>query len=237
MDTAIITPIFNEDKKIIIRCLESVARQTHSCDHYIYLDGDQGIDKNIFSSYPKLKIFSGNLSFNDSGDTPRSILGTIILRHNYKHVHMLDVDNYFLDKSIEFINNYAEEKQLEIIFSNRVIVENGNYVNVNNTNLNYVDMNCISFHNLGIRYLKFLNYIPKELNQIDDRILFQIIKNNNINYDYLKKNTVIYENKWGNTKKKLLKKDINQNIDNFLNSRKNLSEILKIETGLKFKNE
>ena len=44
---------------------------------------------------------------------------------------------------------------------------------------------------------------------------FQIIKNNNINYDYFKKNTVIYENKWGNTKKKLLKKDINQNIDNF----------------------
>ena len=28
---------------------------------------------------------------------------------------MLDVDNYFLDKSIEFINNYAEEKKLEII--------------------------------------------------------------------------------------------------------------------------
>ena len=34
--------------------------------------------------------------------TPRSILGTIILRHNYKHVHMLDVDNYFLDKSIGY---------------------------------------------------------------------------------------------------------------------------------------
>ena len=64
MDTAIITPIFNERiTKIIIRCLENIARQTHSCDHYIYLDGDHGIDKNIFLSYPKLKIFSGNLSF------------------------------------------------------------------------------------------------------------------------------------------------------------------------------
>ena len=61
MDTAIITPIFNEDKKIIIRCLESVADK-HSCDHYIYLDGDHGIDKNIFK-LPKTKNFFRKFKF------------------------------------------------------------------------------------------------------------------------------------------------------------------------------
>ena len=44
----------------------------------------------------------------------------------------------------------------------------------------------------------------------------------------LSKNTVIYENKWGNTKKKLLKRDINQNIDNFfLKFKKELIRYIK----------
>ena len=34
-------------------------------------------------------------------------------------------------------------------------------------------MNCISFHGLGIRHLKLLNYIPRDISEIDDRILIK----------------------------------------------------------------
>ena len=30
-------------------------------------------------------------------------------------------------------------------------------------NKSFADMNCISFHGLGIRHLKLLNYIPRDI--------------------------------------------------------------------------
>ena len=39
MDTAVITPIYNEDKITVFRCLDSIVNQSINCDHYVYIDG------------------------------------------------------------------------------------------------------------------------------------------------------------------------------------------------------
>ena len=98
-------------------------------------------------------------------------------------------------------------------------------------------MNCISFHGLGIRHLKLLNYIPRDISEIDDRILYQMIIKNQFSYKFFEKTSVIYENKWGSSKKRLSKKEIQNKIKFLLSDRQKLLEIIKLETGLKFSDE
>ena len=237
MNTAIITPIYNEDKSKVFRCLESIANQTVIYNHYIYIDGRTNFDESLLSKYQNIKIFSGNITFSDSGDTPRAILASIILRQNYDHVYLLDVDNFFFDKSVEMINKFSEQENCEIVFSRRSIInQNGLWQNVKE-NKTFVDMNCISFHGLGIRHLKLLNYIPRDLSEIDDRILYQMIIKNQFTYKFFEKISVIYENKWGSSKKRLSKKEIKNKVEFLLSDRQKLLEIIKLETGLKFSDE
>lgn len=237
MSTAVITPIYNEDNETVYQCLDNIKYQSINCDHYIYIDGWKNFNEDLTSKYPKLKIFTGNIFFADSGDTPRSILATIILRSNYKNVYMLDVDNYYLEKSIEMINEFAIKNNSEIVFSKRAITNENGFWENHSESKSFVDMNCISFHGIGLRYLKLLNYIPRELCEIDDRILSQMIANITTNFKYYNKVSVIYKNKWGNAKRKLRKKIILSKMKSFMSEENILSKITKLETGLTFKND
>ena len=50
MNTAIVTPIYNEDKTKVFRCLDSIANQTVICNHYIYIDGRTNFDENHYQN-------------------------------------------------------------------------------------------------------------------------------------------------------------------------------------------
>ena len=204
MKVAIITPYYKESDAILRRCIESVLAQTHQdTKHYLISDGHPKPDvtsgvKNLFSI--NLPVAHG-----DYGSTPRSVGGICALNEGADVVCYLDADNLYEPNHVTSLVNIYEQAQakgevLNAVFSYRYIFLPGHeHLRLEDTEdlqHTHVDTSCLSFARSAAFMWPMWGMIPNAWGPINDRVMFDMFKLNQLKSAWTGLHTVLYESNW-----------------------------------------
>lgn len=95
--TCVVTPCFEEDAATLARCIDSVRRQTRSCDHLLVFDGRRPPDMALGD----VRVLELDTCHADGGATPRAIGALLAASEGYGSIAFLDADNWFAPDHVE----------------------------------------------------------------------------------------------------------------------------------------
>lgn len=119
MRVAVVTPYYKEPWATLVRCHESVVRQTHPCTHFLVADGHP---QEQVDGLPGVQHIVLPVSHGDYGNTPRSIGSISAFNQRFDAVCYLDADNWYADDHVESLVSLASEHSLSVVCSLRQIV-------------------------------------------------------------------------------------------------------------------
>ncbi|MBF0354543.1 MAG: glycosyltransferase [Alphaproteobacteria bacterium] len=176
MRVAVITPYWREPDRVLIRCLDSVAAQTHPCTHIMVADGNPNalIDQREACIHLKLDQAHG-----DNGDTPRGIGAKYAIERGFDAVAFLDADNWFLPHHIERLMALQAESGAEVLVSKRSFhrADGSEILGLSEAGdaVHYADTSCLMLTGRALDIAPLWTAIPKELAPICDRIFWQML--------------------------------------------------------------
>ena len=170
----LITPVFDESIKTIVKCLNSVKKQTviSKMSHYLIFDGIKRLDINneFISSFPYTTFHFLKNNHDDYGDYIRKFGTRLAIQKKAIGIGYLDVYNTIENNHVETIVNENITKKKQIIIAKRKIIDTQTK-ELFNENSEFFDSNTINFFNERIKIgLKWSKY-PRELSLIGDRII------------------------------------------------------------------
>jgi len=194
---AVVTPYYKENRYLLDRCLSSVKNQTFRADHLLIADGHpQGwLDQ---AGVRHLKL---DRSHGDYGNTPRGIGALLAIGEEYDAILLLDADNWLENEHIEYCVRMAEAKFGNIQLCDYVIARR-KFIRTDGTAMpldeeeGHVDTNCFFFLRGSFHLLPFWATMPKALSPICDRVFYQILQNQQLQWAECLKPTVNYHSVW-----------------------------------------
>ena len=204
---AVVTPYFRIEPEKLIRCVDSVAKQTLKCDHIIVADGEpQMMPKGYNIIHMTLPANVGN-----SGATPRGFGAQYAFVQGYDAVAFLDADNWYEPDHVELASKVLMKMNADVVFAQRqVIFPDGEVLTVEepqDADGKHVDTNCYVFSKRAAFLSSVWAMYPKEFGAGEDRLMRFLIARFNLKAALLQRKTVWYETNWG-IHYKLAKKEI-----------------------------
>lgn len=235
---AVITPYFNEPLEFIEKANHSVINQYIPCDHIIISDGE---DKN--NQLKKLKCISLELpfSYNNNGNTPRSVGINLAISKGYDYIAFLDADNWFHSEHILSLVNLLKKNNSNIGCSFRTFHnEAGEIIKVDEDDdvleHKHVDTSCYLLEKDIHHLINIWHLIPKQLSQYCDRLFYVYLRVKNFKIAFSNQYTVsfrtLYENHYKMANLELPKKtklinNFNKDSEIYLNNPKNNKYLLE----------
>lgn len=198
MKVAVVTPYYNEDLDILVRCVKSVQHQTYICKHILVSDGKPN---DWVDTWKEIEHITLPTSHKDAGATPRALGALSAFSRGYDAVAFLDVDNTYEPTHIENMIKTCKEFNCHVVSATRNIRSSYNeqflYVdNIESNGKEFCDTNCLF---LTRAVMLFMSYwiTNKDVSLAGDRIFWNIIVNNsNITRLHCNVPTVNYYTKW-----------------------------------------
>lgn len=154
MKVAVVTPYYKESREWLERCLDSVKRQTHACDHFVVADGHP----QDWLDGAGVKHVRLNQAHADFGNTPRSIGGQLAVSQGYDAIAFLDADNTLEPEHVATCLEAALESGADFVSAKRYMVrDDGSRMSVRideDQDGSHVDTNCLflmfgAFHTIS----------------------------------------------------------------------------------------
>lgn len=196
LKVAVITPYFRSDVTKLMRCCESVAKQTYACDHILVADGEV---QDVFADY---KVTHMQLPHNvgNSGATPRGLGGQYAFVQGYDVVAFLDADNWYELEHIEKAVQIFQKTECDVVFASRhVVFPDGEVLQTPDPQDEkdlHVDTNCYVFSKRVAYLMAVWAMWPKEFGVGEDRVMRMVIRRKQIKAMRMLTKTVWYETNW-----------------------------------------
>src|ERR1700688_808152 len=108
LKVAVVTPYHKETEAVLMRCRDSVSRQTYPCTHIMVADGHA---MPVFDRMPGVLHITLPVENADCGNTPRAIGGLLAEAYGFDAVAWLDADNWYDIDHIEKLLSIAAGHQ------------------------------------------------------------------------------------------------------------------------------
>lgn len=196
LKVAVITPYYRSDVPKLMRCCESVAKQTYACDHILVADGEV---QDVFAQY---NITHMQLPHNvgNSGATPRGLGGQYAFVQGYDVVAFLDADNWYEPNHIEKAVKLLAQDRCDVVFASRhVVFPDGEVLHERDPQdekSEHVDTNCYVFSKRVAYLMAVWAMWPKEFGVGEDRVMRLVISRKKIKAMRMLAKTVWYETNW-----------------------------------------
>ena len=193
---AIVTGYFDEDRRVLERCLASVRRQTMAADHLLIADG-QPQDWLDAAGVRHIKL---DRSHADYGGTPRGVGSLLAIAEDYDAIGFVDADNWLEPNHVEAALTAAAARGPSCDY----IVARRNMMRLDETVLDvgdepidsHVDTNCFLFLPGAYHALQTFSLIPRQLSAIGDRLFYATLRGQNLVYAVVSTKTVNYQCLW-----------------------------------------
>ena len=181
----IITPYYREEIDWIKRCVDSVKRSANALgeDHFVIkhllvADGVYRPEVQELSDY-NLTMFPGT---RDYGDTPRFIGFCLAYTQGAKAISFLDADNWFFDSHLPAVAQLYENTKAQVVTTSRAFFHlNGDPLDavcLTSDGEHFCDTSCLTLFDEGVGFGRFWGEISDEEHAIDDRVVWDKIKEN-----------------------------------------------------------
>ena len=140
MKVAVVTPYYRESKRIIKRCIDSVAKQTH--DDVIHVLVSDGYPQDWINDFTLHHLVIPNVG--NFGDTPRAIGATYAAGLDVDAIIFLDADCWLPYYHVENLVCCAQESRVGIVTCPRNIWLDGEEMGIcsESNGLGFNDTNC-----------------------------------------------------------------------------------------------
>jgi hypothetical protein len=194
---AVVTPYHTETEAVLMRCRDSVNRQTYPCTHVMVADGHA---RPVFDRMPGVLHVTLPVENGDYGNTPRAIGGLLAESYGFDAIAWLDADNWYDIHHIEKMAiKAAEFPDTQLVSCRR------RFYDTRQTDLgiteadedmgNHVDTNCWFVLRSAFSLLRFW-LLPKSLAAIGDRLLFGKVVHDQFRRVATQDRTVCYQTLW-----------------------------------------
>ncbi len=117
MKVAVITPYHKEEKKVLTRCCQSVADQTHHVTHILVADGfPSDVPKQFLAEHIVL-----SKPHRDFGDTPRLMGSLSAMAQGFDAICFLDADCWFEKDHVETLVSLYKKSGADVITATRML--------------------------------------------------------------------------------------------------------------------
>lgn len=194
---AVITPYYKEIDDVLLKCHESVLRQTYPCTHLLVADGHPrnslfvNSDKTLHMILPQETANNGN--------TPRVVGGISADAYGFDAVAYLDADNWFEPDHIMTLLEVNRTDGSALISCKRKFYDlNENLLNVTDSDEDrnvHVDTSCWLIFRPAFAVLRAWQ-MPKPLSPLADRIFFKKIINDRYHVTMTSYRTVAFRTQY-----------------------------------------
>lgn len=197
MKVAVVTPYYNESTEQLMRCMDSVRRQTHrDITHVMVSDG---LPLPMSGKGTNLEHITLPCSHSDAGATPRAIGGLSAFSRGFDAVAFLDADNWYEPNHIEKMIETMTSKSADAIVATRTIYSTDLkklYVDeIESDGKNMVDTNCM-FLSRRLMYMLTFWITQPENKMVSDKVFWQTCVSNGVEFVRCTTPTVAYVTKW-----------------------------------------
>jgi hypothetical protein len=197
LKVAVVTPYHTEAEAVLMRCCDSVSRQTYPCTHIMVADGHA---RPLFDRMPGVLHVTLPIENADYGNTPRAIGGLLAEAYGFDAVAWLDADNWYDIHHIEnMVVTAAKHQGVQVVSCRRRfydIYENELGICEADEDLGrHVDTNCWFVLRPGFSLLRFW-LLPKTLAEIGDRLLLGKVVHDQFRHIATPDRTVCYRTRW-----------------------------------------
>jgi glycosyltransferase involved in cell wall biosynthesis len=197
MRIAVVTPYYEEERKTLARCMESVRAQSIHVDHILVADGHPQYWVEDYDNITHLVLRN---SAADYGDTPRSLGFVLGVRRDYDIIQFLDADNILYNNHFDSVLNGFAATGADLLIARRDLLRPDesiiNWISAEDDQFRHVDTSCYVFSKTAFPVGMKWSFIPKELGCIDDRVFFGIVQCANLKILALPNKTVGYTCMW-----------------------------------------
>jgi glycosyltransferase involved in cell wall biosynthesis len=189
MKVAVITPYYKEPQDVLTRCYQSVIHQTYdTVDHFMVADG-------LPTELP-VRIKHIQLpKCRDFGDTPRGVASAVAWAQGYDAIAYLDADCWYEPDHLYTMVNVMKESNTDVVTCPRNLYRfDGSFMAVDKESDGqaFNDTNCFLFSRKTFPLLASWMFKPLDLCAIDDRVLWQVLKQAQVKMSRSLKPTVNY---------------------------------------------
>lgn len=191
MKIAVVTPYYKESIEILKKCHESVLAQTYEVSHVMVADGhykpeiDEWDIEHVI--LPK--------AHHDNGSTPRLIGSYHAIGLEYDAIAYLDADNWFDSGHIENLVRLHETTNALFLSSSRVLcrIDGSIMGDCEQTDPDkFIDTSCMMFVKGSFNILDTWGLMPKYIQPLCDRVVFQAVKKSGVKRAHSEKKTMFF---------------------------------------------
>jgi hypothetical protein len=197
LKVAVVTPYHKETEAVLMRCRDSVSRQTYPCTHIMVADGHA---MPVFDRMQGVLHITLPVENADYGNTPRAIGGLLAEAYGFDAVAWLDADNWYDIHHIEKMLCIAAIHQgIQLVSCRRRFYDTAQYdlgiTEAEEDMGSHVDTNCWLVLRSAFALLRFW-LLPKTLAAIGDRLLLGKVVHDRFRRVAAPDRTVGYQTLW-----------------------------------------
>jgi hypothetical protein len=175
MRIAIVTAYFNEDRRIIERCMASVRAQTVPVEHILVADGHP----QDWVRAAGERHITLDRSHGDYGDTPRMVGLVLAMREGFDAVQFLDADNLLYPQHAAMATKLLRGTGAHVlVLKRRMLRPDGSalpFTSAEDEALVQIDTNCYLFTRAAFPTAIKWALIPRELSFMGDRVFRSVV--------------------------------------------------------------
>ena len=197
LKVAVVTPYHSEPEPVLMRCRDSVSRQTYPCTHIMVADGHA---LPMFDHVQGVLHVTLPLENADYGNTPRAIGGLLADAYGFDAVAWLDADNWYdidhIEKMVRTVETY---QSIQLVSCRRRFYDSHQndlgITEAEEDNGSHVDTSCWFVLRSAFCLLRFW-LLPKTLAAIGDRLLLGKVIHDQFRRIATQDRTVCYQTIW-----------------------------------------
>lgn len=193
---AVVTPYFRTDPEKILRCCDSVKRQTIKCEHILLADGesqDLPADHDVIQM-----VLPANVG--NCGPRPRGFGGQYAFAQGYDAVAFPDPDKWYDPEQVEVAVQAPEANKRDVVFARRDLIfldrETLKIPDPQDESGFQGDTNCYILFRRAAFMLGVWTLWPKKFGTGEDRAMKQAIDKRELRCVWLNSKTVWSETNW-----------------------------------------
>lgn len=197
MRVAVVTAYYKESQRDLLRCLNSVARQSHPCTHFMISDGHP----QAFLDQMDIRHLKLGQSHRDYGDTPRAVGSMLVMREDFDAIAFLDADNYFAEDHIESLVKAAQSEPgpFDVVTAQRFFLRpDGSRMPLSEpeSHHNHTDTSCYLITRRAFSTLPVWGLMPRQFSVIGDRVFWRALLARGYRIAHVPKASVGYTSTW-----------------------------------------
>jgi glycosyltransferase involved in cell wall biosynthesis len=173
----VVTPYYKEERALLVRCMDSVRRQTVAADHLLVADG---FPQDWIARQP-VRHVALDRAHRDYGDFARGVGALMAVAEKYDGICFLDADNWYDDDHVEgcLAAAAANPAAAYVAAQRRFVRPDGTVMTTVRPaelpNAEHVDTNCFFFLPRAYQFLPRWCTMPQEVSQSGDHLFYLLL--------------------------------------------------------------